>query len=180
MVLIDSILSDFCLPGCCIWSLAGSTSASPRGGCRDWPARRDGAAIRSAVRRKRKGSGNEVAKIRMRMSKLESQKKCGSLLNPRIVARASRPCVTEWRHLDSRCNRRARPPCHYAGRKQNVHSLPVRRSHASRKPSPRKFKDSKVEASVTPGKTIIHQYVRIGLICAAPSAMSEPRLACGG
>src|SRR6266513_456451 len=64
MVLIDSILSGFCLPGCCTWSLAGSTSASPRPGCRDWPARRDGGAIRSAVRRKRKGSGNELAKTR--------------------------------------------------------------------------------------------------------------------
>ena len=43
------------------------------------------------------------------------------------------------------------------GLNPNVQSLFVRGSQASRRPSPRKFKASNVEASVIPGQTIIHQ-----------------------
>src|SRR5258708_37907896 len=53
----------------------------------------------------------------------------------------------------------------------------IRGSSASRNPSPTKFSAISVSASVAAGKIMIHQYTRIELICAAPSAISDPKLA---
>src|SRR6266700_5679785 len=73
MVSTASTWSGCCSPGCYTWSSAGFTSASLRPGCRDWPERRDGAAIHLVESGNGKGGlERDVLTHRANLSKLRN------------------------------------------------------------------------------------------------------------